>query len=176
MNLFKRIISILWAIASIIVAYFMIEEPDIGYIFVLIFLSLRLIIAGIKYLIYYFSMAKNMVGGKSILYKGVIILNFGFFTLTLFNLPHTFILLYLLGSCLFLGFISIMRAREMKKQDSPWQLKFSTGIIYILLAIIGFACISSANIAVYIYCIGLILGSIDRIISLFKKTAIVYVP
>ena len=175
MNTFKKILSIIWALIVIILSYFMITEPEIGHIVIVFVIAFGLIITGISYLVFYFKMAKHMVGGKGIFYYGVVYLNIGIFTLTLFDIQQLYIMIYLLSIYLFWGFITIMRALEMKKMESPWKFKLFEGLGYILIAIIGIAFIQSMMITSIIYCAGLIYSAIMRIISNFRQTAIVYI-
>lgn len=175
MNTFKKIFSILWALIVVVLVYLIIQEPTFGYLVILAVFSLGLLISGIKDMIFYFTMAKYMVGGKSILYRSIILINFALFALTALDIPHLYIMIYFLALCLFTGFISIMRAREMKKNESSWRLKLTEGIIYILIAVMGAIFITSLEVTVYIYCVGLVYSAVMRIVSAFRRTAIVYI-
>jgi len=120
-------------------------------------------------------MAKHMVGGKGIFYYGIIFLDLGIFTATLYDIQHIYIMIYLLGIYLFLGFISIMRAMEMKKMESRYKFKLFEGVGYILIAILGIVFIQSMMLASIIYCAGLFYSAIMKIVSNFRQTSIVYI-
>ncbi len=94
----QRIKKILFSLCMIGVALFFILNPsDTAYKIVVAVLSLGLAIAGIKDIIFYFTMARHMVGGKMILIQGVIIFDFAIITGSLANVPKIYILLYLIG-------------------------------------------------------------------------------
>ena len=175
MNTFKKIVSIVWSLIVIFLVVLIIDTPLFGYLVILLVFSIGLIVAGIKDMVFYCTMAKHMVGGKSILYRSIILLNFGIFTLTMLNIPHLYIMIYFLAVLLFSGFISIMRSMEMKKNESPWKLKLTEGIMYVLIAIVGIIFINSLEVTVYIYCAALVYSAIMRIISAFRKHAMVYI-
>ncbi len=179
MSKFTRVKNILTGLISILLGlmlFFIPEEAaDAGFYVVVLILSLGLLISGIKEIIFYFSMAIHMVGGKRSLYRGVIILEVAFFTMSLYEIPRIFILLYLIGVHAFSGGVEIMRAMEAKKNDSSYILKLIQGIMDILLAACCLVFIKNGNIATYIYAAGLINSSIMKIIGSFKKTAVVYI-
>ena len=175
MNTFKKILSIVWAVVVLVLSYFMITEPEIGHVVIVFVIGLGLILTGIRYLIFYFRMAKHMVGGKGIFYYGVLLLNLGIFTATLYDIQHIYIMLYLLGIYIFKGVIAIMRSLEMKKMESYWKPKLFEGIGYIFIAVLGMIFIQSMTVASIIYCAGLLYSAIVRIISSFRQTAIVYI-
>lgn len=72
-----------------------------------------------------------------------------------------------------------MRAREARLLGSPiWIYKVAYGATNILISlavVIGGFTEHSAKFAVYIYAGGLIYSAIVRIVSAFRKTAIVYI-
>ena len=89
MTRMQKIRSIFVAIVTILASIYMIVEPDDGLITMALILSIALVTMGLKYLIYYFTMARHMVGGKGILFYGLIVFNFGLFTLSLLFYPNT---------------------------------------------------------------------------------------
>ena len=157
------------------ISYFMITDPEVGHVVIVFVIGFGLILKGIKYLYFYFKMAKYMVGGKGIFYYGIIYLNLGIFTSTLFDIQHIYIMIYLLGMYLFWGFISIMRALEMKKMESHWKMKMIEGVGYFVIAVLGIVFINSVMAASIIYCVGLMYSAVMRIIANFRQTAIVYI-
>lgn len=175
MNILKKVLSIVWLLVVLVLSYCMIVEPELGHIVIVFVIGVGLMLTGIKYLVFYFRMAKHMVGGKGIFYYGVMYLNLGVFTATLFDIPQVYIMLYLLGMCLFFGFISIMRSFEMKKMESHWRSKFVEGLGYIFIAILGMVFIQSMLATSIIYCAGLLYSAIMRIIASFRQTSIVYI-
>lgn len=176
MSKVQRVKSLLVGILMLFSAFIMIYKPDLGYQLVIAILSISLLLYGIKSLIYYFTMARFMVGGKASLYKGIIIFDLGMFTMTLTDIPKTYIILYLVAVNIFAGGVDILSAVDAKKTGSPsWRFKLISGVISILIAICCIVFHSSTRIMVYIYCFGLVYSAIFKIISAFRKSAIVYI-
>ena len=166
----------LTGILLILVGALLIAYPDVGYLVVEIILVAGLIIRGLKALIYYITLARFMVGGKSTLYKAVILLDFAFLTYSLDDIPRAYFLLYVIIIHAFTGFISVLRANESRKMGAKsWKFKFAQGIINLLIPVICAVFISNPDIAVVIYGMGLVVSGIGRMITAFRKTALVYV-
>lgn len=150
-------------------------EDEAGYLLVTLILSVSLILAGVRMLIYYFSMARHMVGGKAVLFRGVILFDLGMFTHSLANVPRIYLMLYLLIIHLFAGLIDVLRAFEAKKQGGAWRGTLAVGIANVL---VGAACVAfarSVQSLVWIYSGGLIYTACIRIVSAFRRDAIVYI-
>ncbi|MCR5094028.1 MAG: hypothetical protein K6B72_08650 [Lachnospiraceae bacterium] len=177
MNGFQRVRKVLFGLCMIAVALFLILYPsDETYMVIVLILSLGLAIAGIKDVIFYFTMARHMIGGKMILIQGVIILDFALLTGSLTNVPKIYILLYLIGIHAFSGVVEVLRAMESKKSvEGPWKLKFSHGIINFLLAVACLIFIRRANTALLIYSLGLIYSAVVRIFSAFRRTSFILI-
>ena len=177
MTVFQRIKTILLSLCMLAVAIIFILNPsDDTYLIVVGILSISLVIAGIKDIIFYFTMAKHMVGGKIILIQGVIILDFAIITGSLANVPKIYILLYLIVIHAFSGVVEIMRAMEARRTvEGPWKMKFSHGIVNLVLAISCLIFIRQSNTALIIYSIGLMYSAAVRLISAFYKTAFVVI-
>lgn len=162
-------------LCSVLIVYY----PSVGLYFIIAILSISLTLYGIRTLIYYFSMARHMVGGRGILYLGVVILDFGIFTMTIADNPTSFVIIYLLAIHLFSGLVDILRALEAKRISAPsWKFKFSSGVVNIVVAIAAFVFgtfLKSLDVIVYIYAAGLIYAAISTIITAFRKTAIAYI-
>ena len=145
---------------------------------IMLLLALSLTISGIRMLIYYFSMARHMVGGKNVLFRGMVFLDLGVFAGMIFAHPAVYILIYISLLHIFTGMVSALRANESRKIGSSWRLKMAFGITNILLALIVMICgiaFGRLRIAVWAYSIGLIYSSVLSIISSCKHTEIVYI-
>ncbi len=179
MTALQRIKNIITALCMIACSSILLFFPENGYYFVLLLLSLSLTIYGLKTLFYYFTMARKMVGGQSILYRGVVILDLGIFSLTVADNPTVFAIVYLLLIHLFTGVVDILRALEAKSIAAPsWRFKFISGVVNIILALIAFiagAVMKSMETLVYLYCLGLLSSAGAKLISAFRRTAIVYI-
>ncbi len=177
MTVYQRIKKILFSLCMFAVALFFIINPsDEAYSVVVAILSIGLAIAGIKDIVFYFTMARHMVGGKMILIQGVIIFDFAIITGSLANVPKIYILLYLIGVHAFSGVIEIMRAMEARRTvDGPWKIKFSHGIVNLILAIACLIFIRQSNTALIIYSLGLMYSAVVRLFDAFRKKAFVVI-
>jgi uncharacterized membrane protein HdeD (DUF308 family) len=159
-----------------IMAIFLIMDPQDGYLIVMGLLGLSMTVSAIAELYYYFTMARFMVGGKVSLYRGVILLDFAFITGTIDDLPSFFVLLYLVGIHLFTGLVEFLRANEARRYGAKhWRMKLVHGFVDVVIAIACIIYINNQEIAVIIYSLGVIYSGLVRITSSFKKTAIVYI-
>lgn len=172
----QRIKNVLIGILIILGAVILIAFPEEGIIITASILSLSLFVYGIKTLIYYITMTRHMVGGRIMLYLAVVVLDLGMFTMMLTNIPKMYIALYLVVVYAFSGAIDILRALEAKKYQAPsWRFSLISGIINVVIAILCIVFIGSTNMIVYLYSAGLIYSAIARIVTAFRKTAIVYI-
>lgn len=153
--------------------------PQDGLKIAILLLSISLILVGIRYITFYRSMARHMIGGRWILIIGVIILDFGIFSLTMHRAPLGYVILYLVGAYAFSGVVDILGAIEARGYEAPaWKLKFSTGVINVLIALFAMfsgMILHAADTVIWIYCAGLFYSGIMRIINAFRKNAIVYI-
>lgn len=139
-------------------------------------LSVSLLVSGIRYLWRYFSMARFMVGGKTILFLGIIVLDFAAFTFSLMDFPRIFIIGYLIVIHAFGGLVEILRALEAKGYNNPnWKWKFLHGLLDIGMMVLCVIFIQQGNVPIQLYGLGLIASAIGRIINVFRPTAIVYI-
>lgn len=133
---------------------------------------------GIRLLIYYFSMARHMVGGKSTLYQAIIVLDLGLFTGSMISMSDYIVTIYLLSIFAFSGVIDILRSLEAKKNGASWRMKFITGCISVIMAlalVVTGLVLRNTTYLVYGYCFTLVYSGIMRIVASFRKTAMVYI-
>ena len=179
MSSFQRIKSIVFGVLMVLFALIMFWMPEDWYDTVTVLMSLSLMLYGVKLLFFYFSMARHMVGGKIMLYQAIIILDLSLFTISMASMSSFTIIIYLLGIFGFTGVIDILRAFEAKSNCyKHWKLKFLTGCIcvvfVIIMAVLGLIFKNTA-ILVYGYCISLFYSGVVRIVTAFRKTAMVYI-
>ena len=83
MTIFQRITKILLGLLMLMFAIVFLFYPgDEAYWFVILVLTVGLAIRGIKDIVFYFMMARHMVGGKMILFQGVVVLDFAILSIT----------------------------------------------------------------------------------------------
>lgn len=176
MNSGKRITNVIIGVVMLLMGAVLILAPSEGLPFVALILSVSLVVYGVRMLVYYVTMARHMVGGRLMLYIAVIVLDFGVFVWTLSDIPKIYIVLYMVAIHAFSGAIDIMRGIEAKRYHaSSWKLSFISGAVNIAVAILSIVFIRSVNVIVILYALGLIYSAITRIISAFRRTAIVYI-
>lgn len=179
MTSFQRIKKFLAGLGMLLVCIGMILEPEDGYYVVAVYISLSMVISGIKSLVYYATMARYMVGGKSILYRAMVMTDMGLFTLTAMTIPKIYLIGHLLISHGFSGLVDMMKAMEDKRlQASSWRMSFVQGLGNLVSAVAALTCLmnESIELVTYIYCAGLIYSALMQMVSACRKTAIVYIP
>ena len=177
MTIFQRIENIIVGLVQLIFGLSLALFPEDGYWVVLTVLGLAMTIKGIKQLFYYFSMARYMVNGRLILVTGCILLDFGVFSGTLFDVPKIYIILYIIIIHAFAGIIEVLKALEEKRLGAKsWRFQLFRGIFDIALVLISLIFIKKPNTVVIVYGIGVAYSAIFKLISCFRKTTLVYVP
>ncbi|MDO4870256.1 MAG: hypothetical protein Q4A65_08250 [Bacillota bacterium] len=176
----RRIKEFLIGIVMIAVALLLALDPVHGLKAVAVLLCISLLIGGIRALWFYLSMAKHMVGGKAVLFRGIILLDAGVFTFSIIDKSQLIILVYLIVGHVFAGVVDLMRGLEAKEiGSSSWKYKAGYGVTNLAFCaalIIAFAVSRDNNMLVYVYAAGLFFSALVRMRSSFKRTAIPYIP
>ena len=176
MTKWQRIKSIFGSLVSLAFAPLLILDPDIGCMVIVLVLGAATALAGLRMVVYYLSMARHMVGGKIILYIGVILFDFGLFTFGFADVPKQYIMLYLMLGHLFYGLVDILRAMEIRKRKlGSWRFKLLIGLGNLALGVLCLAKINSSKTTVYIYCLGILWSALGRMVSAFRPASVVYV-
>ena len=175
----QRIKKVLLALLMFLCACFLVIDPEDGFYIVALIVSGSLIVYGLRTLLYYFSMARHMVGGKSILFIGIIVTDLGVFILTMVDEPKLFIVAYLLGVHAFSGAMGVLRALEAKRYASPtWKWSLLGGLASLtvaVLAVIAGLLLRSVTSLSYLYAATIFYSACVQLVSAFRKTAIVYI-
>ncbi len=159
-------------IASFVLALY----PADAYIIVLWILIIMLLFNGVRRLFYYFTMARYKVGGITVFYKGMLMVDAGVFALTLDDLPRAYGMLYLIFMIVISGAIDVLQANQARRFEAgKWKYQFIYGAIKVAIGLSCFFFLNSIKGLTYIYCLGMLHSGISRIITSFRKTAIVYV-
>ncbi len=176
MTVMQRIRNVFIGIVMIICASIISLGGEEAYELIILIYGGTLLFNGITRLIYYFTMTRYMVDGKTMLYIGVIFIDFGIFTFTLTDVPIIYLILYVLGIHAFSGLVDILRALETKKYGgTSWKLNFSYGVANILMALLCIFLIKTPTFSVYVYCLGIVYSGIIKIVNAFRRTAVVYI-
>lgn len=171
----KRLLRILSGIVMLLCSAGMMLYPQVGYAFVILFLDLSLILYGLRMLVYYFTMARFMVGGIATFYKSIIAIDFGMFVFGLDQMPQKYAMLYLIFCLAFSGAVDILRSVEARRLSAPWRLHAGYGLVKVGSAVICLFFLNSIKVVTFLYCVGLIHSAVFSFITAFRKTAIVYV-
>lgn len=176
MTKWQRIKSVFGSLVALAFVPLLMVDPDIGCMAIILVLSIAAALAGLRMVIYYASMARHMVGGRIILYIGVILLDFGLFSFGVADVPRQYIMLYLMLGHLFYGLVEVLRAMEIRKRKlGSWRFKLLIGLGNLTLSILCLAQINSSKMTVYIYCLGVLWSALGRIVSAFRPASVVYV-
>lgn len=179
MSKFQHFRNALLGILMVFLSLLLPAVPEDSYYLIALIISLMLMVHGFRMLWFYLRMARYMVGGKSILIQSIFVLDFGLLTVSMVSMNSITILLYLLGVFAFSGVIEILRAFEAKRVGAAlWKFKFISGCISVLCSVVMLVVvifIGSNDILVYGYSISLAYAGAVRIITAFRKTAIVYI-
>ena len=176
MTSFQRVKAILSGLLMIVCCGVLVGWPALGFPLIGLIVCVSLLAEGVHSLIYYITMARHMVGGQLQFYKGLFMLDIGLFFLTMNDPPTATIMLYLLIGNVIAGVIDVLKARESRRLGSNWKISLATGIINVVSGIACVFCLGSPAILVYIYAAGLFYTACLRILSAFRKTAIIYIP
>lgn len=173
---FKKVLTGLLMLAC---CFVLVKEPELGFYVVALILSVSLLIYAVRCLLFYFTMARHMVGGKSLLFRGIIVLDLAVFTGSMVDDPKLYIIIYLLGIHAFAGLMGVLRALEARRYRAPaWRRSMAGGVVNLaiaVMAVIAGIFMPSPNDLVYLYAACLFYSACLQIVSAFQKTAIVYI-
>ena len=151
MSTLQRIEYSLAGLVRVLFGIFMIYKPFESYVPIARILVAVLVLMGLRNLLYYVLMARHMVGGKMILFIGMLFMDFGIFSYSLVERPKLFLISYL------------MRRDCMQ------------GILHMLIMAAAIRYASSVRRLVILFCAGIIYSGIVHIVSALRSTAIVYI-
>lgn len=171
----KRIFGILSGLVMLLFSIVMMLFPEEAYVFVILFLDIALLLYGLRMLVYYFTMARFMVGGIATFYKSIIAIDFGLFVFGLEQIPQKFAMLYLIALLAFSAVVDILRGVDAKRLCAPWKRTVGFAVVKLGLAIACLFFLNSVQVVTYLYCFGLIYSAVQKFVNAFRKTAIVYV-
>ena len=175
----RRILNIFSGLLLLVFSALLFVSPEDAIPVVLLVIGLGITVRGLQTLIYYFTMARYMVGGKQVLYRTIILLDFGLFTSALSNHPAIYIILFIAGIHLLSGLVTALRANEARQEgSSKWILTACYALIdvFLFVLVIYFGLVrKSMSMTVYIYAVGIVNTAFNRIRQAFRRTAIVYI-
>ncbi len=174
-----KVWNIITGLVMIAAGCWLFYDPVDGLRVVAVVLSISCTFRGFQILLYYLTMARHMVSGKVLLYRGMIYLDVGVLTASMLDNARIYIILYLAVLHGFAGVVDILRSRERKKLgNTGWKWALLSGLTNVLIAVAVLAegmNPESGPVVVYLYAAGLIYSACIRIAGAFRKTEIVYI-
>ncbi len=178
MSRFQRISVIILGALQLLAAVLIFALPGVqdGLLIILLVLSFTFAVSGVKDVVRYFSTARFMVGGRLILIKGVIMLDFGLFSLSLYDASTFIVSLYMIGIFVFSGVVDVLMVREARRIQSPhWKLRMIRALIKVLLGIACLVFIANPSVLEIFFGVSLVYSAVTRIASAFRKTETAYI-
>lgn len=176
MSMLQRIEYILAGLVKILFGILLICLPFKSYAPISRIIAAVLILTGLRNLVFYLMMARHMVGGKIILFIGMLFMDFGIFSYSLVERPRLFLLSYLIVSHFFWGGINIAKSVGEKRNLAPaWRVDCLQGILHLLIIGATIFNIHSIRMLVILFCAGIIYSGVGHIVSVFRSTGIVYI-
>ncbi len=176
MTKFQRLKNLIYGLLLIASGMILLYIPQDAFVLLLLLLSTTLLISGVNTLVYYFTMARFMVDGKMMLYKGIIVFDFGVLTASLVDVPRQFVLVYLIGVHAFSGLVELLRAMEARRYGGKnWRLKMGHGLVNVVTCIICVIFLNNTNTVVIVYALGILYSGVLTLVSAFRRTAFVYI-
>ena len=179
MTKLHRIWNIFSGLVILLAALVFFLDPENGIGAAIGILGITFMLRGIGSLTYYLTMARHMVEGRIVLYRGMIYLDLWLFTSSLINYRSIYLMLYLTGVNAFTGLVEVLRSREERSVGTPgWKYRAAYGGASLLTAAaVTVSCIflHSIRLVIYVYAAGLVYKGCLRIASAFRRTAIVFV-
>lgn len=173
MTVWQKLRKILLGIAMILIGAALFIFGEEAYMAIIGFFSLALEIMGIRMLWFYFRMARHMVGGQNILFRGILFFDFGVFTGSLVWVPRMYVLIYLAGTLAFSGAVNIIGANEARGIQSSWKLKAFEGTVKVLIAVCCLIFMRSGARVVDICAVGFIFSAVMNIANAFRRQQVI---
>lgn len=175
MTIWQRIGRVLLSVLMILIGMAMLVFGEKAYMGIIGVFSFTLEIMGLRMLWFYFRMARHMVGGRNILFRGILFFDFGIFTGSLVWVPKVYVLMYLAGTLVFSGAVDLLRANEARGIQSSWKLKTFQGVVKILIAICCLVFIRSGTSVVYICAVGFIFSAVMNMVGSFRRRQVIMI-
>ncbi len=177
MTRLQRVNSVFVALVMIIISGVIIFLPRDGYQIVMAIIWLSFVLAALRAFVYYFTMARNMNGGKIILYRALILTDLAVFTAAASTIPRSSVIAYLSILFGFSGLVDLLRGFESRKKGMPhWDFNFIQGGVNLVLAAVCLRFLASGRMVELLYSVSLLNAAVLRLIAAFRRSAIIYIP
>ena len=176
MRKLTRFKNLIIGIVMLVFVFLLLLWPQYGTPAIMLVCGFALLVYGIYSLIFFGTRAVHMIGGKRIFYRGILLLDLGVFMLAAYKGSERLIFLYLIVLLAAAGAIDIVRALEFRSAGAPWKFRALIGAVCIIILLIGLIYRKNPHTLVYIFCLSTTVSAISRIASVFRKTAVIYIP
>lgn len=178
MSKFSRVFNILKSLLMFIIGAIILLVPnELDYIIVCYIIGIIITLSGLRKLVFYFSSAKNMVGGRKILINSIINIDLGLLSFFVLIENGKLAILYMVAVFILLGAIDILRSFEIKKNGSKtWVFKLIKGLLTIGVGAICIVFSKYTETMLIVFGCAWIVLAIEGIITAFSKSAVTYVP
>lgn len=173
MTIWQKIENVMLAVSMILMGIVLLVFGEKAYMAIIGVFALSMEIMGIRKLWYYFSMARYMVGGRNILFIGILFFDFGVLTGSLVWVPKIYVLMYLAGTLAFSGLVNLVGANESRRIQSSWKLKTFQGVVKLIFAVSCLIFMGSGARVVNICAIGFILSAVMSIANTFRRQQVI---
>ena len=175
----QRFNSFLIGILMIAFGVIIFIEPELGLSMIYATLCIALIVMGVNKLIFYYRMARHMVGGRNSLIVGLLLLDLGIYAFMLQEFPKAYLIIYMLAIHAFSGVVDILSALDAIRTSSKnWRIRMFSGVVNLTMAVCavfyGFAK-GDMRLVVYIFAMGICYSGLMRMINAFRRTAVAYI-
>lgn len=173
MTKWQKLRNILLSASMILIGVAMLVFGEKAYMGIISVFSLALEFMGLRMLWFYFRMARYMVGGRSILFRGILFFDFGIFTGSLVWVPKAYVLMYLAGTLAFSGVVDLLGSNEARRIQSSWRFKAFQGVVKMLVAIMCLIFMRSGARVVYICAAGFVFSAVMNIANTFRRQQVI---
>lgn len=176
MSRLGRVGNVLLGLLSIMIAatmVFALPTQD-ALVAMCVLVALTLALYGLRTLWLYVTMARHMVGGKALLYVGVLALDAAAVVMVIMS-NQLLAGVYLSITFFVSGALRLMRVKDAKQYGTPWRRHAVQAVGYLLLGVACLVLSQDAELLVLVYCIGLVYGAVARIYNALRPQAVAYI-
>lgn len=177
MSRFQRVRSVLLGIAAIVVGIEVLAAPgENGLLVAMLLIIGMVLVAGLRLIGSYLSMGRHMVGGLSLLVRGIIMLDVAAFAFTIVDEPNLYVALYLLGANFYAGGTAAFRVLDAYKTGARhWRLTLAHSVLSIGLAVACLVYLGNQDVLKLIFCISLFTSGFARITRSLTETDVIHI-
>ena len=175
MTRLQRAGNVVFGLLMIACGILLLTNPSDGLYLAVVILGDALLLAGIRSLVQYATLARHMVNGKTLLYVGILQIDLSLVAIMYYGDPAIVVALYLVGSSLLAGGIGLVQSLKEKSFGARWKLDLLRNVVLLATGIASLFFLKMPNVLIALYCAWLFISAAFRIMSAFRTTDIVYI-